>query len=70
MLNCNETTRMCSDEMERPLRMTERVALRTHLMMCDGCSQYRRQLKTLHVALKVYAQGEAVSAEVRVDPKD
>ena len=47
MLNCKEVTEVCSAEMERPLRLGEQVSLRTHLMMCTGCSEYRRQLKTL-----------------------
>jgi hypothetical protein len=57
MLNCKEVTEVCSAEMERPLRLGEQVSLRTHLMMCTGCSEYRRQLKTLRQVMQAYAEG-------------
>lgn len=61
MLNCSEVTEVCSAEMERPLRLGEQVSLRTHLMMCTGCTNYRRQLKTLRLVTQVYADGKAVN---------
>lgn len=61
MLNCKEVTEVCSAEMERPLRLGEQVSLRTHLMMCTGCSEYRRQLKTLRQVMQAYAEGRAVA---------
>ena len=42
MLNCKEVTEMCSQEMERDLRLQERMSLRMHLMMCSGCSNFRQ----------------------------
>lgn len=61
MLNCKEVTEVCSTEMERPLRLGEQVSLRTHLMMCTGCSEYRRQLKTLRQVMQAYAEGKAIA---------
>jgi hypothetical protein len=61
MLNCKEVTEVCSAEMERPLRLGEQVSLRTHLMMCTGCTNYRKQLKTLRQVMKAYAEGNAVT---------
>lgn len=61
MLNCKEVTEVCSAEMERPLRLGEQVSLRTHLMMCTGCSEYRRQLKTLRQVMQAYAEGKAIA---------
>ena len=63
MLNCKEVTELCSHEMERPLRLGEHVSLRTHLMMCSGCTNFRKQMKTLREVMQAYAQGRAVSAE-------
>jgi predicted anti-sigma-YlaC factor YlaD len=60
MLSCQEVTRICSDELERPLRLGERAALRIHLMMCNGCMNYRKQMQTLHQAMHAYAHGQAV----------
>ena len=39
----------------------EKVSLRTHLMMCTGCSEYRRQLKTLRQVMQAYAEGKAIA---------
>lgn len=63
MLNCREVTEVCSAELERPLRLGEQVSLRTHLMMCTGCSEYRKQLKTLRQVMQAYAEGRALGDE-------
>ena len=68
MLNCKEVTEVCSAEMERPLRLGEQVLLRTHLMMCTGCSEYRRQLKTLRQVMQAYAEGKAIADDVAPGP--
>ena len=60
MLNCKEVTELCSEEMERPLRMGERVSLTTHLMMCTACTNFRKQMKALRRVAHVYAEGGAV----------
>ena len=61
MLNCKEVTEMCSQEMERKLLVQERMSLRMHLMMCSRCSNFRRQLQTIRIAMQHYAMGAAVS---------
>ncbi len=63
MLNCKEVTEVCSTEMERPLKLGEQVSLRMHLMMCTGCTNYRRQLRALRLASQAYAAGKAVNAD-------
>jgi hypothetical protein len=63
MLSCKEVTAVCSAEMEQPLKLGEKVSLRTPLMMCSGCSHYRRQMKALRQVMQAYAEGKAVSVE-------
>ena len=63
MLSCKEVTELCSAAMERPLRLGEQVSLRVHLMMCSGCTNYRRQVKTLRKVMQAYADGKEVSDE-------
>ncbi|MDP1691678.1 MAG: zf-HC2 domain-containing protein [Burkholderiaceae bacterium] len=63
MLSCKEVTAVCSAEMERPLKLGEKVLLRTHLMMCTGCTNYRQQMKALRQVVQAYADGKAVSVE-------
>lgn len=62
MLNCREVTRVCSDQLDRPLRLGERASLRLHLVMCAGCTNYRRQLKVLRQAMHAYADGKAAAS--------
>lgn len=47
MLNCRQVTEICSTELERPLKLGEQVSLHSHLVMCTGCANYRKELKTL-----------------------
>ena len=63
MLNCKEVTELCSQEMERSLRLREQVSLGTHLMMCSGCTNFRKQMKTLRQVMQAYAEGKAVTAD-------
>lgn len=62
MLTCKEITELCSAELERALRLGETLSLRTHLMMCSGCSHYRQQIRTLREVMQAYAEGKAVAA--------
>lgn len=50
MLNCKETTRLLSAAQDRPLGRGERIALKLHLLMCKGCTNYRRQMDFLRTA--------------------
>ncbi len=70
MLSCREVTEVCSAEMERPLKLGEQVSLRTHLMMCTGCTNYRKQMKALRLVMQVYADGKAVTERSSLDASD
>jgi hypothetical protein len=59
MLKCIEVIELCSQELERPLRLADRLRLGTHLMMCTGCSNYRKQLRALRQVARAYAEGRA-----------
>lgn len=63
MLNCREVTELCSRELEQPLGLGERMALRTHLLMCSGCSNFRRQMVALREAARAYAEGWAAPGD-------
>lgn len=69
MLTCREITEVCSAEMERPLKVQEWVSLQMHLMLCVGCTNYRRQLKTLRQVMATYAEGRACT-EDSTAPRD
>ncbi len=61
MLSCKEVTQLCSQELDRKLSLLERMSLHTHLMMCTGCSNFRRQVGALRKVSQVYAEGGAIS---------
>jgi len=50
MYSCEEASRLSSRAMEEPLTPTERVLLRMHLMMCNRCSNFSRQIEFLRRA--------------------
>jgi hypothetical protein len=61
MLNCKEVTQLCSQELDRKLSLLERMSLRTHLMMCTGCSNFRKQMSSIHTVSRLYTEGKAIS---------
>jgi hypothetical protein len=50
MLSCKEVTRLLSQDLDRRLGFAERVRLRLHLAICDGCTNFRKQLGFLRTA--------------------
>jgi hypothetical protein len=52
LLSCKETSRLLSQGQDRKLAFGERVALRVHLAICDGCRNVNRQFQFLRVAVK------------------
>lgn len=63
MLNCEQATALCSDELERPLGLWRRASLELHVMMCSGCAHYRRQTRAIREAMQRYAEGRALPTE-------
>jgi hypothetical protein len=55
LLSCKETTRLLSQGEDRKLAFGERVALRLHLAICNGCRNVSSQFKFLRVAMKTIA---------------
>jgi hypothetical protein len=51
MLNCKQASHLLSQSMERKLPLWQRLSLRLHLMLCDACTQFSRQLHLLRAAI-------------------
>jgi hypothetical protein len=51
MLSCKEATRLVSQGLDRRLGFGQRVALRLHLAICDGCTNFSRQVRFLRRAV-------------------
>ena len=52
LLTCREASRLVSQGLDRKLGFGERVALRVHLAICDGCSNFKSQVAFLRRAVK------------------
>ncbi len=51
-LNCKETSRLLSQGQDARLGLTERIALRLHLRVCDACTHFSAQLQFLRQAMQ------------------
>jgi predicted anti-sigma-YlaC factor YlaD len=56
MLSCKQVTRLLSQGLDRDLGFTERVRLRVHLAICDGCTNFSRQMAFLRKAMARLAE--------------
>ncbi|MDE1943831.1 MAG: zf-HC2 domain-containing protein [Betaproteobacteria bacterium] len=52
MLNCKEATTLMSRGMDGKLTLWQKAGLRLHLMACDGCTHFSRQIGFLREALR------------------
>jgi predicted anti-sigma-YlaC factor YlaD len=56
MLSCKQVTRLISQGLDRDLGFTERVRLRVHLAICEGCTNFSTQLTLLRQAMAKLAE--------------
>jgi putative zinc finger protein len=47
MIDCREASRLISQKADRPLPLGRRIQLRLHLLICDACTNFSRQVKQL-----------------------
>lgn len=58
-MNCKQSTRLLSEALDRPLKGSETLGLRLHLITCRGCRNYKAQMGFLREAcsaLKAHTQ--------------
>ncbi|MGQ0651721.1 MAG: zf-HC2 domain-containing protein [Betaproteobacteria bacterium] len=51
-LTCKEASHLLSQGQDRALGLGERVKLRLHLLICDACANFSRQVATLRRAMQ------------------
>ena len=51
MLTCKEAAQLVSQGLDRRLGLAERLALRLHLLVCEGCTNFRKQTAFLRKAM-------------------
>lgn len=52
MINCKEATQLISQGQERTLSLAERLALKLHFLICEGCRASERQFEFLRAAAR------------------
>jgi hypothetical protein len=50
-ITCQEASRLLSQAMDQKLPLWDRARLRLHLVVCDACSNFSRQLQFLRRAV-------------------
>jgi hypothetical protein len=50
--SCKEVSHLVSQGLDRELGLGERLRLRAHLAICNGCRNFRRQLEFLRTAVR------------------
>jgi predicted anti-sigma-YlaC factor YlaD len=59
MLNCKEASALMSQALDRRLSLWERANLRLHLLVCEGCRRFERQMALLRTACRRLFDEEA-----------
>ncbi len=54
MLTCKEISKLLSQAQDQRLRLRHRLSLRLHFMLCDGCTNFQKQLEFIRVAIRQY----------------
>ncbi len=70
MLNCHDATQLMSEQQDRRLTLSERLSLRIHLLVCDGCRNFGMQMQSLRRFLRGYARGESEEFPPQDDAKN
>jgi len=52
MMQCKRATELMSQSQDRALTLNERIQLKFHLLICNGCARCDKQMKLMHEAIK------------------
>lgn len=52
MMSCKQATSLMSQSQDRQLKLSERMRLRFHLVICNGCNNYNKQMHLISEAMK------------------
>jgi hypothetical protein len=59
-LSCKQASMLLSQAQERRLGMLERSKLRLHLLACDGCTNFFKQLSFIRAAIRHYRDSDTI----------
>ena len=70
IFNCKDVSFKVSQSMDRSLPLLERMGIRFHIMMCNICARYRKQLLFLRKTLRFNENREDEAEPVVPLPDD
>jgi len=68
MLSCKESSQLISQSLDRALSVRERLALRLHLLICDVCSRFVKQMNLLRLAMRRMTQQMEQDEDLKLPP--
>ena len=66
MLSCRQASQLLSQSLDRRLSWQERTGLRLHLMICDVCRRFGRQLLIMRKAVRFLVSDAEQDQQVRL----
>ena len=69
MLSCKGASQLISQSIDRALTRRERLSLRLHLLICDVCRRFSRQLLVLTAAVKRLRDNTEADTEIQMPPE-
>lgn len=51
---CREIHQLVSEGMDRPLTLIEKVRMRLHLAVCEGCTRFTKQMALIRRAMRQF----------------
>lgn len=52
MMNCKQATQLMSESHDRTLTRWQRIGLKFHLLICNGCRAYNKHLDFISKAMQ------------------
>ena len=66
MLSCKQASQLLSQSLDRRLSWRERMGLRLHLMVCDVCRRFGRQIAIMRRAIRLMVRRAEEDTQVRI----
>ena len=65
LINCKENSQLVTLSPDRPLSWKDRLAMRIHLIICDNCARFARQMRMIREWLRSEEGDAELSAPAR-----
>ena len=56
LISCKDASRLISQMQDGDLPFWQRLRVRVHLLFCDACTQFERQVRYLREVMRRYTQ--------------